>query len=149
MKPWVGVKTVSSSEALKELLLQYETDSNCYFLRWPHKVSGFQKQLPADFPSPEGQLFDHDRELRWKSQGQGYSILLLSKVGHESGFSPLDPNREIEWAVQERGAIVYPATETRFPKGIVEQGIDIAQRYFIDAETSMVHFVALTVGGQS
>ncbi|AFZ22168.1 hypothetical protein [Allocoleopsis franciscana] len=142
MNPFVGVKEqLLTVEELKNLLQQSSTQPNYYFLRWPHKVSGIVGQLPNEFPSPEGQMFNYDRELRWKQQGQHFSVLLLSTTGAEPGFKPIGQ----KWETQQRDAHIYPATETRFPKGLSSTNVDVAQRYFMDADTATVHFVALTV----
>lgn len=141
MNPFVGVsEQLLTVEQLRDLL---EKSSNqCYyFLRWSYKVSGIIEQLPNEFPSPEGQMFNYDRELRWKQQGQHFSVLLLSTTGSEPGFKPIGQ----KWETQQREAHIYPATETRFPKGLSSTKVDVAQRYFMDADTATVHFVALTV----
>ncbi|MGB5962500.1 MAG: hypothetical protein WBG73_17670 [Coleofasciculaceae cyanobacterium] len=138
---FVGFKQVSSKEELRELLNQKSSQSSYYFLRWAHKVSGFIKQLPPDFPSPEGQMFNEDWELRWKQRKNGYEVLLLSDNGAEPGFTKVGQ----KWDTQLRTAHVYPLTETRFPKEFIAESIDIAQRYFLDSQTATVHFVALTV----
>ena len=142
MNPFVGVsEQLLTVEQLRNLLQQPSTQSNYYFLRWSHKVSGIVEQLPDEFPSPEGQMFNYDRELRWKQQGQHFSVLLLSTTGSEPGFKPIGQ----KWETQQRDAHIYPATETRFPKGLSSANVDVAQRYFMDADTATVHFVALTV----
>ena len=140
MSAFVGVKEVDSQEELEALLINLSIDSDRYFLKWAHQVSGFEKQ-PSSFPSPEGQMFNRNRELRWKKRGQGYSLLLLSAKSSEDGFSPIGQ----EWEIQDRAAQVYPSKETRFPKGISGGQANIAQRYFIDRRTSTVRFVALTL----
>jgi hypothetical protein len=142
MNPFVGVsEQLLTVEQLRNLLQQPSTQSNYYFLRWSHKVSGIIEQLPNEFPSPEGQMFNCDRELRWKQQGQHFSVLLLSTTGSEPGFKPIGQ----KWKTQQRDAHIYPATETRFPKGLSSTKVDVAQRYFMDTDTATVHFVALTV----
>jgi len=145
---FVGTKTIESEDALKTLIEQISKQvpeaSRCFFLRWPHKVSGLCRNLPADFPSPKGQVFTHDFELRWQTQGKGYSLLLLSQTDDVSGFegfSELEP--KTKWSTWDRPAHAYPATETRFPKGIADRQINIGQRYFQDRATATVHFVAL------
>lgn len=139
MNPFVGVKTVETAEILKTLIEAVTGNDRCYFLRWSHKVSGLCRTLPEDFPSPEGQVFTHDRELRWKLQGKSYSVLLLSQTGKVEGFDPVGA----EWETCDRPAHVYPPTETRFPQGIADRNINVEQRYFRDKKTSTVHFVAL------
>ncbi len=141
MSLFVGVSEQLTEDQLRALLKQQATPPNYYFLRWSHKVSGIIKQLPDEFPSPEGQMFNCDRELRWKQQGQRFSVLLLSTTGSEPGFKPIGQ----KWETQQRDAHIYPATETRFPKGLSSTKVDVAQRYFMDADTATVHFVALTV----
>lgn len=140
MNPFVGVKQVSLAELRQ--LLENLSQPSYYFLRWAHQVKWMVNKLPAEFPSPEGQMFNRDRELRWKPQGQGYSVLLLSISGEEPGFTAVGKN----WQVQQRNAHIYPSNETRFPKAIDSEKIkNVAQRYFMDAETATVHFVALTL----
>ncbi len=144
MNPFVGVsEQLLTPEQLKNLLQRLSNQPSCYFLRWPHQVKWLEKyeHLLKEFPSPEGQMFNYDRELRWKQQGQHFSILLLSTTGAEPGFKPIGQ----KWATQQRDAHIYPATETRFPKGLSSTKVDVAQRYFMDADTATVHFVALTV----
>ncbi|MBE7384522.1 MAG: hypothetical protein F6J95_024290 [Leptolyngbya sp. SIO1E4] len=137
---FVGTQIVETPEALKVLLNQVQGEKRCFFLRWPHKVSGLCRNLPGDFPSPEGQVFTSDREIRWKKHRHGYSVLVLSQTDAVEGFDPIKPNTE--WETCDREAHVYPPTETRFPKGIASDGINIGQRYFRDKKTAMVHFIA-------
>lgn len=142
MNPFVGVsEQLLTVDELRKLLEKPLNQQNYYFLRWTHKVSGIVERLPAEFPSPEGQMFNCDRELRWKQQGQHFSVLLLSTTGSEPGFKGIGQ----KWETQQRDAHIYSATETRFPKGLSSTKVDVAQRYFMDADTATVHFVALTV----
>ena len=142
MSPFVGVsEQLLTVEQLRDLLKKLSNQGSYYFLRWAHKVSGIREELPDEFPSPEGQMFNGDRELRWKQQGQHFSVLLLSTTGSEPGFKPIGQ----KWETQQREAHIYSATETRFPKGLSSTTLDVAQRYFMDADTATVHFVALTV----
>ncbi|MBW4458636.1 MAG: hypothetical protein KME47_00050 [Nodosilinea sp. WJT8-NPBG4] len=150
MSAFVGTQTVESAEELRSLIQQFQGEKSCFFLRWPHKVSGFCKTLPDEFPSPEGQVFDSQKELRWKQQGiGGYSVLLLSANGTNPDFEPISDSRniQIQWEVQTQDAHPYPQTETRFPKGLnyKEEGFNLGQRYFFDLQTATVHFVALKV----
>lgn len=138
---FVGVKQLSSVDELRELLNQRMDQPSYYFLRWFHKVSPIVEQLPQDFPSPEGQMFNADWELRWKQKGKGYEVLLLSNTDSEPGFIAVGQN----WETQLRQAHLYRSTETRFPKGFSSTSANVAQRYFIDTQTATVHFVALTV----
>ena len=70
-------------------------------------------------------------------------MLLLSSInGDYPDFKPF-PH---EWETEDRDAYFYPPTETRFPKGFIyPKDINIAQRYFRDKKTAIVHFVALTI----
>lgn len=139
MSAFVGTQTLATVEVLQSLIQNLSNEKSCFFLKWPHKVSGFCKQLPSDFPSPEGQMFDEKQELRWRKQGKGYSVLLLSTTGAHPDFEPVGQ----AWMTQDRTANLYPATETRFPKGIDCQKFTIGQRDFFDTHTATVHFVAL------
>ena len=124
-----------------------------YILRWKHKVSGILTYLPSDFPSPEGQIFNAELELRWKQNSCGYQVLLLSRnqPNSELGFTPIYK----DWKICDRNAYFYDVDETKFPQGFTYKNeyekninpkkISISQRYFQDARTSTVHFVALTV----
>lgn len=145
MSAFVGTQTVQSSEELRSLLHQLKSENSCFFLRWPHRVSEFCTSLPDDFPSPEGQMFDSQKEVRWKQQGQGYSILLLSTEGENPDFEPVGKS----WTFEDQEAHLYRLTETRLPKGIDSscngKKINIEQRYFADPQTTTVHFVALVV----
>lgn len=135
---FVGTRIVSSQTELEKLLKTHAGDKGWYFVRWAHQVSGFQQTLPAQFERAEGQMFTGDRELRWKPQGQGFNLLLLS-TAEIQGFEPLQGN----WVTQDRDAHVYPLTETRLPKGIAHNNANVGQRYFIDQTTWTIHFVAL------
>ncbi|MBE9138830.1 hypothetical protein IQ254_16785 [Nodosilinea sp. LEGE 07088] len=139
MSAFVGVKTVETVEQLEKLIKEITGNNRVFFLRWPHKVSGLSRDWPEGFPSPEGQVFTRDRELRWKAQGQGYSVLLLSETEKVDGFDKVGA----EWETCDRPAHTYPPTETRFPQGLADRGINIEQRYFRDKKTATVHFVAL------
>lgn len=151
-------------------LLQQElfsTSSSYYFLRWQHRVGGFWQRRndfadlaadirdrlynhpvnnftpkqPETFPSPEGQLFNSTLELRWKQAGDKYRVLILSSRKSEPDFQRI----ERDWQFSEQSAIVHRSTETRFPKALNSDKVNIAQRYFSDRATATVHFVALTV----
>ena len=125
-----------------------DTQENYYFLKWPDRVSGFVSKLPDKFPSPEGQMFNYQQEIRWKKQGEEFNILCLTigELDRDITWEPLAGN----WSFQDREAAVYPETETRFPNKIINQvaedGNIVGQRYFLDSKTATVHFVALTVG---
>lgn len=140
MTAFVGYQQQVSLDELRKVLEDYKTRNSRYFLRWVHQVSGIILELPETL-SPEGQMFDDQRELRWKKQSKGFDLLLLSVAGSDPSFTPIGT----VWKCQNRNAHIYPPTETRFPKGIDHQNVDVGQRYFLDARTATVHFVALTV----
>jgi len=165
MSPFVGVcQDLLTETQLRELLQQQAISPSYYFLRWSHQVSGIVEQLPDNFPSPEGQMFNCDRELRWKRQNNGYSVLVLSNTGEVPGFTSIVKDTENQedsentsyWKTEQRPAYGYPTNETRFPRSrIYPKSLDVrntspnqpklAQRYFIAQPTATVHFVALTV----
>ena len=126
---FVGIKQLSSEEELKTFLEHRNDKSCCYFLRWTHAVSGIIRKLqnlPGKFPSPEGQMFNPDWELRWKRNKKGYEVLLLSTT-REDGFTPI----KNEWDTEIRQAHVYSRSETRFPRQFKIEFSNIDQRYFI------------------
>ena len=147
---WVGHTTVDA-KAMQTFLQTCQTNNSQYFLRWPHQVSGFVVSLPEEGISPEGQLFDCDRELRWRQSEQGYSVLLLSNIDTPDPKETFDYQKHSFqaigncWDTQTWNAQVYPETETRLPAPISTNGVDIKQRHFIDQTTATVHFTALVV----
>jgi len=140
MSPFVGTETCQETE-LKNLLSSLQSQNSYYFLRWRHKVSGFIKQCP-DSLSPEGQLFDADKELRWQFQNSQFHLLLLSQVDDlDTNFFPVGNS----WETKVVNGMLRE-NDTRFPNQIKGETINhIAQRYFIDAETGTIQFVALTL----
>ncbi|NEP77855.1 MAG: hypothetical protein F6K17_14085 [Okeania sp. SIO3C4] len=144
---FVGTKQLNSVDELRELLTKNSNENSYYFLRWSHKVSGIVKNLPSEFPSSEGQMFNEKLELRWKKNNKGYQILLLSNADPLPEFSPLGKT----WKTKLRDAFFYDKEnrETRFPRKFKVECPNIAQRYFLDAQTATVHFIALTVKTQN
>ena len=150
---FVYVRSRLSEDDVKKLLKQPETEKSYYFVRSPHAVSGICMKLPDEFfPGLEGQMFDADRELRWKKQGSTYEALLLSRVAADlEGFEAIGEN----WEWCDRTAYFHTLDEPKFPKSFIYKGendekldyknISIGQRYFQDKRTATVHFVALTI----
>lgn len=173
----VGTKTVDSVDKLQDLLAKFDPKTvgsaegsqdplakvapNCgYFGRWAHKVSGLVRSIDLALPSPEGQMFCPQCEVRWKQNSrQGYEVLLLHcdrsviKSEIESEFEPIGNG----WLV----SAPFPAhindtkdnrfpfngtKDTPFPHGFHNpENIKLQQRYFRDAATDTVNFVALTL----
>ena len=152
---FVGYGQADSAEDLKALIENYAKQSpSYYFLRWAHRVSGMKTELPEEFPSPEGQVFNADMELRWKSQKSGYAVLLLSDTADTAtatanGFTAISG----DWKGIDRLAHHHESKETQYPKGFAyADGVKpkhIKQRYFCDRNTATVHFVALTIASSS
>lgn len=150
---YIGFKQVLSSAEIKDLLKKLAVEKSYYFVRSPHAVSGICMNLPDEFfPGFEGQMFNADRELRWKKQGSAYEVLLLSRV--EADLEKFERLTE-EWQICDRPACFHDIDETKFPKSFIYNGesdekieyknISIGQRYFQDKKTATVHFVALTI----
>ena len=139
--------SILKENELKPLLEKLKTKDGYYFLKWPDRVSGFVSNLPDEFLSPEGQMFNSQQEIRWKRKGKNFNILCLTigELDPDLTWEPL----EGDWSFQDREAAVYPETETRFPNKIINQVANdenvVRQRYFLDSKTATVHFVALTV----
>lgn len=163
MKGFVYFKQVSLSDELRALIEKLLIEPSYYFLRYPHAVSGIWRKLPEDwFAGFEGQMFNAERELRWKKQTLGYEVLLLSRVeaAPDLGFTPISSNgKAINWKICDRHAYFHNMDETQFPKGFIYKGVEgedinpkkipISQRYFQDKDTATVHFVALTVSSKN
>ncbi len=146
MMSYVGCRTVSSVDELRGLMGKYTDDSAFYFLRWSNRVSGIVSQLPEDFEGAEGQMFNPQLELRWKREGEGYSVLLLSqgKSVDSEGFVALSGN----WQVEVHGALMHDQRNPQYPNQFKYQGTKpsaLRQCYFRNADTGVVHFIALTL----
>lgn len=135
-------------QALKEIIDRCIEGEAWAFLRSPHKVEllPFKDNIKLS-DCAEGQLFTAACELRWKQQEGTYDVLLLSKAKRDDGFQPVGK----KWETKDLKANFYPPTEARFPKGLAYENnegvpkLDIGQRYFIDAQTACVQFIALRV----
>jgi hypothetical protein len=148
---YVYSKQFVEVEELQQLLKELALGESYYFLRSPHTVSGITMTLPQDFPTVEGQMFNATCELRWKKQKSDYDVLILS---NSSKPDLKDFEQSDNWETSDFKAYFYE-NETKFPKDFVyknlnnekinPQQIDINQRYFKDAETATVHFIALTL----
>ncbi|KAB8331440.1 hypothetical protein SD80_023295 [Scytonema tolypothrichoides VB-61278] len=171
MKPFVGYKKeVLSVPQLLEFIPKFISEPSYYFFRWTHKVSGILEKPPTngEFPMIEGQMFNHECELRWKYKRQNtYEVLLLTIADNHDDFIPVKEtiNKEEKepWRIEPNNppygypAYGYRREETRFPKKLIfPESLDtrreeknnqpkLAQRYFIDNQTSTVQFIALTV----
>lgn len=155
MKPFVGYKKEPvSKDELLELIAKFATEPSYYFLRWTHKVSDNWEEKPtvSDFPMIEGQMFNQNCELRWKQKRKdSYEVLLLSITGEHPDFEIVGEcakgKKSEIWRTEDQDAHLYSSTEIRFPKAFPakEKELNIGQRYFIDKQTSTVHFVALTI----
>ena len=147
---YVATSLISKAQ-LEELLNKLEGKDYCYFLRWQDKVSGFRQDFPVNISASQGQIFNQVRELRWKSQGDNFSILLLStqeELVEKALFDTVDFQALPDsWIYRNHKAFVHPADETRFPNPIQNRGINIAQRYFLNQDTGTIHFVALRTQG--
>lgn len=98
MKPFIGYqeKPLSVPDLLR-LIDKLKTENTYYFLRWTNKVSGIIEKLPDKFPMLEGQMFNHQFELRWKHKRQNtYEVLLLTIDDNHHGFTKLAETWEIE-----------------------------------------------------
>ena len=142
---FVSIQSNGLSQAdLEQLIQRCLTGDTWYCLRSPQTTT-FSAGLPTEssLSSPEGQVFSQVRELRWKRQGSGYAVLLLSRAEiDDPALQPLDT--EQQWLTRDLNASFYPPTETRFPRGVAyPDGLDIGQRYFINRNTGIVQFVAL------
>ncbi|MBD2690906.1 hypothetical protein [Anabaena catenula] len=151
-------------DELNNLITQIaKLPKNYYFLRYSHGVSGICQYLPAERREIEGQVFNSLCEMRWKKYKTGYEVLILSNQQFKleeqqfklEGFEELTGN----WEICDRDAFWHNPEETRFPKGFIfkdenhqlikheeiTKKIPIKQRYFQDADTATIHFIALTV----
>ncbi len=141
----VGTKRVDSVAELRVLLSKFAP--NCgYFGRWAHCVSGLVTSIDKVLPSPEGQMFCPECEVRWKQNArQGYEVLLLhcDRSVTEWGFEPVGDG----WLVSAPfPAHINDSKDNRFPRDFHNPGkLELQQRYVRDADTDTVRFIALTL----
>lgn len=150
---YVGYGSVASEKELRHLLGSTNptaseiSNEQFFFLRSLHQVSGIV--TPSDLPdqlSPEGQMFSAQAELRWKKSAQGYDLLWLGQQqpADETAFTSIKG----EWQIEDKTAILHDRKTPqfpklfRYPKGLKKR---LGQRYFRDGNTSIVHFIALTI----
>lgn len=122
--------------------------SAAYFLKWAHEVSGLISQLPDQFPSPQGQLITPQLELRWQQSSLGYDVLLLSATSLDKayGFQPISQSEA--WETCLRPVLPHPRRVPQYPKAFKYDGLlaeQLCQRYFRNAYTGVVQFVALSL----
>ena len=114
-------------------------------LRWPDRTQFYEptSAQPIQFSAGEGQVFNQARELRWQRQGDRYQVLLLSSTTiTDEALESLGEKQQ--WLIRDLNAKAYPPTETRLPRGAAyPKPLNIGQRYFMDAATGTVQFVAL------
>lgn len=165
---FVGTRDRLSTEEFRQLITtlaspNIETPSGAhsevtvgYFLRWAHRVSGWVNQLPETFPSPQGQMITATLELRWRRQRLGYDVLLLSTqaMDQASGFQPLSglasekDGFATAWETCLRPVLAHPRRGPQYPKAFTYSGLEasqLSQRYFRNAQTGIVQFVALSL----
>ncbi|MEL7224844.1 MAG: hypothetical protein AAGL17_08250 [Cyanobacteria bacterium J06576_12] len=141
---------------LEETINRYKNGNTWAFLRWPHEVKLLPVDDSVDLTCPEGQIFSADFELRWQKQKGVYDVLLLADMSllakEKNALETLGLEElEGDWNFKDLEAHFYPPTEARFPKGLAyakkdaPAKLDIGQRYFIDAQTACVQFIALRV----
>ncbi|MCM1984015.1 hypothetical protein [Lyngbya confervoides] len=139
MNPFVGVKTVESLKELKDVLEDFYKSDSYWFLKWPHEVSGFIDQSLENLKlSHDGQLIHADHEIRWQRKNSHYSLLLLASDYGKQDFKSLEGN----WKIREVSGMVYEPPIPKFAT-LKPSPIQVRQRYFIDARTETIRFVAL------
>ncbi len=151
-RAFVGTRRIDSDVALESLLAHCPAKSRYYFLRWVHQVRWVTEPLPADFPSPEGEMITPEFEIRWKKARQGYDVLLLA-IGEPSQMpTAFEPLPSLSWVTSEPLAVhlLGQGTEqdVRFPQNLTyPANLNLQQRYFQDQNTGTIHFVARTLMG--
>lgn len=148
MSAFVGTKEHLELTQLQELIKSLFPESAYFCERKPDKIEPIKPGFPQDF-APEGQIFNQQRELRWKKTKTGFNVLLLSLDEPQSQtLNKLKNN----WKTEDQNVHIYGQNETRFPRGVHSLSAEIdnnnfalGQRYFKDADTSTIHFIALTL----
>jgi hypothetical protein len=148
---FVGIQSVDSEAALKTLLEDCTAPTRHYFLRWVHQVK-WEKNLPPEFPSPEGEMMTPEFEIRWKQCAKGYDLLLLAVGNPPELPTAFEPLFSFSWLASEPFAAPFLSRgdeqDLRFPQDIdYPAKLQLQQRYFQDPQTGTVHFVARTLVG--
>ena len=132
-------------KSLRQLIERYTQPGDFFFLRSLHQVSGIITTLP-DTLTPEGQLFNAITELRWKKRRQGYEILWLGQQAPDSDYRFTAIQRQ--WQTEDHPALLHDRRTPQYPNLFRYPAAlkdELWQRYFRDAETGIVHFVALAL----
>lgn len=152
---YVAHAQVTDETVLRPLLTlasadQSEAEESFFFLRWAHRVSGMKAALPETL-SPEGQWFSELGELRWKRDRHGYQVLWLGQQRPQDveqlshlAWTAIDR----QWQFVDQPVLLHDRRTPQFPHLFdypTRLQNRLRQRYFRDAETDIVHFVALTV----
>lgn len=148
MSAFVGTKEHLELTQLQELIKSLFPEPAYFCERKPDKIEPFKLGFLQDF-APEGQIFNQQRELRWKKTKKGFNVLLLSLDEPQTQtLKKLENN----WKTEDQNVHIYGLNETRFPRGVHALSAEIdnnnfplGQRYFQDADTSTIHFIALTL----
>ncbi|MEM1253270.1 MAG: hypothetical protein AAGI69_12620 [Cyanobacteria bacterium P01_H01_bin.21] len=149
---FVGTCETVSQEQLVSVLKQLAPSQSAYFLRWPHRVSGWRSTLPKEVLSPQGQLVTANLELRWQRHGNRYDLLLLSASSLKTEVKELLKFQSLannQWQTCLRPVLPYRERIPQYPKRFQYKGINpdqLQQRYFRNAQTGLVQFVALALG---
>lgn len=139
-------------ETLQTLVRRCVGDGGWLCLRFPHRIDLLpMSELPeSGLACMEGQAFNQAKELRWRKVGDRYEILLLSSQGGDDELTEMKrrdltgKNTAINWETVTFDALAYAATETKLPRKInIPSTLNIGQRYFVDADTGCVQFIAL------
>jgi hypothetical protein len=143
---YVAFGIIASQGDLEQIIRQYAGEQAGYFLRWSNRVSGIVKSLPDGFEQAEGQVFNALMELRWKPRGgQGYDVLLLSQAETivDERLTPIPG----EWESQVQKVLMHDRRNPQYPQPFLYEveSKHIRQCYFRDANTGIVHFVALVL----
>lgn len=156
MKPgFVGMRLVDSGADLTQLLQDLPASHRQYFLCWAHetqwvpRAAGGAAILPGNFPSPTGEMFTPDYEVRWQASGSGYEVLLLDAGDQppiRSQFQPLPFDWQVSDPLPTHLLGKGEAQDVRYPKDLAyPTELKLEQRYFHHKQSGTVHFIAHTL----